>query len=92
MNVSCWIQGQSRHYKPFVANRVGGLHEYSSLDQWRHVLTKENPSFRVSDELWWSGPRFPQNTEDKWPKRKLSAPDLGEELKSQVRVNRFEKK
>ena len=26
----------------------------------------------------------------KWPKRKLSAPDLGEELKLQVRVNRLE--
>lgn len=100
MNVICWIQGQSRDYKPFVANRVGELHEYSSPNQWRHVSTKENPADRAtrgtsvselaSDELWWSGPQFLQNTEDKWPKRKLSAPDLGEELKSQVRVNRLE--
>ena len=100
MNVICWIQGQSRDYKPFVANRVGELHEYSSPNQWRHVSTKENPADRAtrgtsvselaSDELWWSGPQFLQNTEDKWPKRKLSAPDLGEELNSQVRVNRLE--
>ena len=84
MNVICWIQGQSRDYKPFVANRVGELHEYSSPNQWRHVSTKENPADRAtrgtsvselaSDELWWSGPQFLQNTEDKWPKRKLSEP------------------
>jgi hypothetical protein len=62
LNVICWIQGQSRDYKPFVANRVGQIHEYSSPDQWRYVSTKENPADRgtrgtsgselASDELW----------------------------------------
>ena len=36
-NVGYWIHGQSRNYKPFVALRVGEIHEGSNPDQWRYV-------------------------------------------------------
>ena len=32
-----WIQGQSRRYKTFIANRVSEIHQKSSPRQWRHV-------------------------------------------------------
>ena len=101
LNVICWIEGQSRDYKPFVANRVGEIHEYSNPQQWRYVSTKENPADRatrgvsvsqlVSDELWWHGPQFLYDTEDKWPERRFSnTQDSRNELKAHVRENRNE--
>ena len=42
MNVGYWIQGQSREYKPFIAHRVGEIHEFSAPNQWRYVPTDVN--------------------------------------------------
>ena len=92
LNVICWIQGQSRDYKPFIANRVGKIHEYSSPDQWRYVYTKENLAHRgtrgtsglelASDKLWWHGLQFLCHTEDKCPQRRSSnTSDSSQELK-----------
>ena len=44
MNVGYWIQGQSREYKPFIAHRVGEIHEFSAPNQWRYVPTDVNPA------------------------------------------------
>ncbi|PFX20337.1 hypothetical protein AWC38_SpisGene15207 [Stylophora pistillata] len=43
-NVGYWIQGQSREYKPFIAHRVGEIHECSAPSQWRYVATNANPA------------------------------------------------
>jgi len=37
-----WVRGHSRHFKPFVANRVGELQVDISPE--RYVPTKENPA------------------------------------------------
>ena len=39
VNVGYWIQGQSREYKPFIAHRIGEIHEFSPPNQWRYVPT-----------------------------------------------------
>ena len=43
VNVGNWIQGQSREYKPFIAHRVGEIHEFSAPNQWRYVPTAVKP-------------------------------------------------
>jgi len=96
-NVGFWIQGQSRNYKPFVAHRVGEIHEESNPDQWRYVSTKVNPADKATrglsadelstDDCWWHGPTFLQNDQSEWPTRKFgSAPDAQREVKSDKRV------
>ena len=80
-NVMCWVHSQSRSYKPFVANRIGEIHESSSPEQWRYVPTKLNPAdvasrgISASDFLnctiWWNGPSFLQLPEHEWPEKKL---------------------
>ena len=44
INVGYWIQGQSREYKPFIAHRVGEIHDFSAPNQWRYVPTDVNPA------------------------------------------------
>jgi len=85
MNVLYWIHSQSRQYKPFVANRVGTIHQHSSPYQWRHVPTKENPADLASrgtsvdqlanSELWWEGPEFLKQNPEHWPPLKMNMND-----------------
>ena len=44
MDILYWIRGQSRKFKPFVANRVGEIQASTNPEQWRYVPTKLNPS------------------------------------------------
>ena len=68
MNVGYWIQCQSKEYEPFIAHRVGEIHEFSALNQWCYIATDVNPDDLGTreptlDELgsadvWWNGPEF----------------------------------
>ena len=74
MDVMYWIRGQSRKFKPFVANRVGEIQASTNPEQWRYVLTKQNPADLLTrglsvstlseQEKWLKGPslnKTPQN-------------------------------
>lgn len=93
LNVGFWIRGQSREYKPFVAHRVGEIHDHSNPDQWRYVPTNLNPADTSTRGLtapelaestkWWNGPEFLPQPEAEWPDRKLDKPsEATKELKS----------
>ena len=79
-DVLIWIQGQSRRYKTFVANRVSEIYQKSSPRQWRHVPTDLNcaddasrglhAKVLTSEHRWFSGPRFLYEYEDDWPEGK----------------------
>ena len=90
VNVGYRIQGQSREYKPFLAHRVGEIHEFSAPDQWRYVPTNVNPAdhgtrgltveeFTRAD-LWWNGPEFLKKSKQDWPKCKFDKPTSEENL------------
>ena len=74
------IQGQSRRYKTFVANRVSEIHQKSSPRQWRHVPTDLNcaddatrrlhAKVLTSEHRWFSRPQFLYEHEDDWPQGK----------------------
>ena len=44
MNVGYWIQGPSKEYEPFIAHRVGEIHEFSTPNQWCYIPTDVNPT------------------------------------------------
>ena len=85
MNVLWWIKGCSRRYKPFVANRVGEIHNLREPAQWRHVPTNMNPADFLSrgmtvlelidNEVWRKGPEFLTENETEWPARKVATID-----------------
>jgi len=84
LNVGYWIRGQSREYKPFVAHRVGEIHEKSNPNQWRYVPTDMNPADlgtrgMTAQELtdsskWWNGPNFLCSPKAEWPECKFDKP------------------
>lgn len=44
MNVLHCIYGQNKNFKPFIAHRIGEIHQKSNPGDWRHVPTKLNPA------------------------------------------------
>ena len=63
-----YIQNDSKRFHVFVANRVQQIRQFSSVQQWRHVSSADNPADLVSrgaragslktSTLWWEGPPF----------------------------------
>ena len=60
MNVLWWIQGRSRKFKLFVANRDSKIQSITNPVMWKHVQTKINPADDISrgtivHALWLNG-------------------------------------
>ena len=82
MDTLHWIQGHSRKFKTFVANRVAEIQTITEPLQWRYIPTKENPADILScgmsvkslcdSQMWWSGPDFLKNEKSNWPKNSLN--------------------
>ena len=98
MNVMHWIRSKSRDFKPFVANRIGEIHNSSNPKQWRHVPTNVNPADLLSrgrrvnqlqsDFIWWNGPEFLQKEEDQWPQTNIEIANICDnELRRQKKNN-----
>ena len=71
-----YIINESRRFHVFVANRVQEIQNSTSVEQWNHVESKQNPADEASrgvksQELlhsrWINGPAFLWKTEDQWP-------------------------
>ena len=75
--VLSWFTSPPGRWKTFVANRVTEIQEESSLDQWRHVPSAQNPADLISrgvtpealvdNNLWWRGPSWLSSTSSLWP-------------------------
>lgn len=73
-----WLNKQPNSLKVYVANRVSQILEHSTVKQWGHVPSAENPADcasrglqpgeLVNHRLWWHGPSFLFESPEKWPK------------------------
>ena len=91
MDVLWWIQNQSRRFKPFVANRVGEIHDQTNPSQWRYVPTKHNLTDHMTRGLtvdglcneirWWKGPELLKGNETEWPEKELKKQEPTKELR-----------
>ena len=85
-----WLQSSPNLLKTFVAHRVAEVQEKTSIENWRHVRSKDNPADALSrgqspaeflqNQLWFQGPSWLRESEDKWPigiqELKTELPDL----------------
>ncbi|XP_039304174.1 uncharacterized protein LOC105205337 [Solenopsis invicta] len=75
--VLAWLQSFSRTWTPFVANRVGEIQQLTTIQDWHHVSSKDNPADLLSrgispaslpqSQLWWSGPSWLNLNKEDWP-------------------------
>ncbi|UYV66799.1 hypothetical protein LAZ67_4002882 [Cordylochernes scorpioides] len=42
--VLSWIKSESRHWKPFVGNRIADVQRLTLLSSWHYVISKDNPA------------------------------------------------
>ncbi|XP_039309934.1 uncharacterized protein LOC120358749 [Solenopsis invicta] len=75
--VLAWLQSFSRTWTSFVANRVGEIQQLTTIQDWHHVSSKDNPADLLSrgispaslpqSQLWWSGPSWLNLNKEDWP-------------------------
>jgi len=91
MVVLAWLGSPAARWKTFVANRVSHIQETTTVEDWNHISSKENPADLVSRgadantlsklSLWWNGPNWLQQVETYWP-RCEEVSDIREERKT----------
>lgn len=93
----CWIAKPSKNWKVFVGNRVEEIQSSTNRRCWNHCPSKDNPadlltrgipaSKLVSSRLWWDGPAWLSESNDKWPKQPEVTSDLAAEEARSCAVN-----
>jgi hypothetical protein len=72
-----YIKNEKKRFPVFVANRTRMIREFSHLQQWRFVPTKDNPAdvgsrgqdgYKVlHQQQWILGPQFLKQPQESWP-------------------------
>ncbi|XP_062711767.1 uncharacterized protein LOC134289632 [Aedes albopictus] len=87
-----WVRSQYRHYRPFVAFRVGEILSKTEATEWRYVPTQHNPADDATKwdkghsidvtSRWFRGPEFLHRPEIEWPEqRSTQSWETDEELR-----------
>ena len=75
MAVLGYIRNRDKKFEVFVANRLSKIHESTTVGQWNHVPTDQNPADDASRGIkskalqgrWLNGPKFLLKDESEWP-------------------------
>ena len=75
MAVLGYIRNRDKKFEVFVANRLSKIHESTTVGQWNHVPTDQNPADDASRGIkskalqgrWLNGPKFLLKGEREWP-------------------------
>ena len=75
MAVLGYIRNRDKKFDVFVANRLSKIHETTTVGQWKHVPTDQNPADDASRGIkskalqgrWLNGPEFLSRDESDWP-------------------------
>nr|CAI5848380.1 unnamed protein product [Callosobruchus analis] len=89
--VLAWIAAPPTSWKFFVANRVAEIQRMTNINEWRHVLSQDNPADLVSRgmdinkahscTLWWYGPPWLIQDQASWPRSTVQEEPLPDRRK-----------
>ena len=102
-DVLAWIKSRSRAFKPFVAHKLGKIHNLNKPTQWRYVPSKKNPADIAThptrlldlknDQTWLNGPQFLSKEENEWPEQpNWQGNQLRELKRNKVTINKSDEK
>lgn len=96
-----WVKNTSTSWKTFVANRVSIIQGITTVEDWYHVRSNENPADLISrgvlpealinSDMWFFGPSWLNLNQADWPIEKLSvleSPDLLEQKRVNISVTK----
>ena len=76
MTVISWIKYFKLKHKIYIRNRFAEIRDITSINQWNHVNTKDNPADQetrgltatemTEKSLWLQGPQFLLSSSDNW--------------------------
>ena len=79
LDVLNWIGQPSRGFKPFVAHRIGQIHQDSNPINWRYVPSVQNPADigargcsvdeLINNDMWENGPNYLKCNQKSCPSR-----------------------
>ena len=82
--VVSWLDGNPRHFKTYVGNRISFILDRIPPSHWNHVPGEENPADCASrgllplelieHDLWWSGPEWLKLHSTDWPRHVAPEP------------------
>lgn len=99
--ILCWLNKSPANLKAFVANRIANIQEIAEeLQQtWKWTSGKDNPADLLSrgvvteelieNTLWWKGPEWLQESEDKWPKIQTELKLEDNEVTKEMKIINF---
>lgn len=83
-----WIKTPPHRLKTFVAHRVTQIQALTNSQIWRHIKSEHNPadalsrgqlpSVFIKNQLWFSGPPWLIESEDKWYNEKVRIEEIPE--------------
>ena len=89
-----YLHSERKRFPVFVANRTQLINNFSNLDQWRYVNSRQNPADVASrglgspeqfqDSMWLDGPTFLRMPETDWPQQPVSFHAQAEETSNVV--------
>lgn len=89
--VLAYLANHTKRFHVFVANRVSQILEFSTVEQWRHVVSEHNPADHASRGMgvadltrssWFTGPEFLWRSEIPADTRKIEVKDEEMEIRT----------
>lgn len=95
--VLSWIRRDPNRWSIFVCNRVNRILQHTDIEQWHHVISKDNAadcnsrglniSQLIESSLWWHGPYWLSSPRTEWPESPFNfIEDDQAELKSKFKL------
>jgi len=83
-----WLRTSPHLLKTFVSNRVNEIQELTSIGEWRHIRSGDNPADAISrgqlsrafarNQIWFTGPQWLVRSESEWPTESIQACEIPE--------------
>ncbi|GFW16289.1 integrase catalytic domain-containing protein [Trichonephila clavipes] len=94
IGVITWIT-RLQQWSVFAANRISGIKKLTTLEDWFHISTDQNPvdilsrgwrPKRLQKRKWWQRPAWLKNLKEQWPKTAINIKEKEAEIEKRKSI------